>query len=61
MDRRDTEASYGKIWHCLDADGRMGILKSVMCEDINLLPYGKVTYIPGLDGCMSWTGELDTK
>ena len=55
------EASYEKMWHWLAAGGIPGIFKSVVCEYTIFLPSGKVKYIPGLAGCMSWTGVLDMK
>ena len=45
MDRRETQASSGKIWNWLAADGRPVIFKFAVCEDRILLPYSKVTSI----------------
>ena len=59
MDRRELKSSSGEIWHWLDDNGRPVIFKSIVCEDMIFLPSVKVTAMPGLAGCMSWTGAPD--
>ena len=59
MDRREPEASSGEIWHWLAAGESPGIFKFVVCEDSILLLSGKVTAMPGISSCISWTGALD--
>ena len=59
MERREPEESSGELWNCLDSDGRPGIFKLAVCKDISLLPSGRVTDLPGTDGCMSCMRALD--
>ena len=52
MERREPEASFGKICHWMDDYGRPVILKFVVCKDIIWLPSGRVTAVLKISGCM---------